>query len=823
MNFKYLAGILCLLLTLAGCKNDKDVTGQRDRNFNEGWKFVKDSVPVDKASALTPENPAFNDTEWQAVDLPHDWSIQRSDTLNNEDHVGPFTKSAPGATSTGYTKGGTGWYRKHFQLSKSDRNKTVILRFDGVYMETDVWVNGKSAGNHVYGYTPFNINITSLLNPPGENNVVAVRVSNNGRNSRWYTGSGIYRNVVLTVLDEVHIPVWSVNITNSAISDTGSTAQISFRVRNTSATEFNGKVDMEILAPDGSEVFAGAQDIQLQGESDIEIAKTVSVKNPFLWSPSSPALYKAIFTLTSNGKKHDQYIQAFGIRSIEITAEKGFLLNGIPMELKGGCVHHDNGLLGSAAFDRAEERKVQIMKNNGFNAIRTSHNPPSQAFLDACDRIGMMIIDETFDMWERPKNPQDYHRFFKEWWKKDVEAMIMRDRNHPCIIMWSIGNEINERADTSGIRIAKAIIDHIKQFDNTRPFTNAICDFWDIPGTPWEVTSDAFSILTVGGYNYQYPRYEADHEKFPQRIMMGTESVPKHAFENWSMVEKHPYVIGDFVWTGMDYLGETGIGHTQYFTEGQKDEFAMPWPWFNAWCGDIDIIGEKKPQMIYRDVLWNNSPLEMNVHAPVPEGKTEVISYWGWPDEYPHWNWNGNEGKELLVSVYSKADAVKLFLNGREIGHKVISPMVTITSIFSVPYEPGELKAIAYKNDKEIASKTFRTTGTPAAIRLFADRNAVTPSRSDLAFVTIEIIDEFGNVVTDAVKKVTISVSGNGELAGSGNACPWDMQSVGNTTINTFYGKAMVIVRPYVSKGQISIQARGDGLTDGKLNIAVLQ
>lgn len=303
MNFKYLAGILCLLLVLAGCKNDKDVTGQRDRNFNEGWKFVKDSVPVDKASALTPENPAFNDTEWQAVDLPHDWSIQRSDTLNNEDHVGPFTKSAPGATSTGYTKGGTGWYRKHFNLSKSDRNKTVILRFDGVYMETDVWVNGQFAGNHVYGYTPFIINITSLLNPPGENNVVAVRVSNNGRNSRWYSGSGIYRNVVLTVLDEVHIPVWSVNITNSAISDTSSTAQISFRVRNTSATEFNGKVDMEILAPDGSEVFAGAQDIQLQGESDIEIAKTVSVKNPFLWSPSSPALYKAIFTLTSNGKK----------------------------------------------------------------------------------------------------------------------------------------------------------------------------------------------------------------------------------------------------------------------------------------------------------------------------------------------------------------------------------------------------------------------------------------------------------------------------------------------------------------------------------------
>ncbi len=500
-------------------------------------------------------------------------------------------------------------------------------------------------------------------------------------------------------------------------------------------------------------------------------------------------------------------MQTFGIRSVDVSPETGFKLNGEPLELKGGCLHHDNGLLGSAAFERAEERRVQIMKANGFNAIRTSHNPPSEAFLNACDRQGMMVIDETFDMWERPKNPQDYHRFFKSWWMKDVESMILRDRNHPCIIMWSIGNEINERADTSGVRIGKSIISYISRFDDSRPFTNAICEFWDSPGKKWDATAPAFEILTVGGYNYQFRQYESDHVKFPQRIMMGTESVPMSAYENWEQVEKHPYVIGDFVWTGMDYLGETGIGHTQYFSPGMEDAFSMPWPWFNAWCGDIDITGEKKPQMLYKDVIWGNSKLEVNVHAPVPEGKTEKVSYWGWPDEYPHWNWNGNEDKIVKVSVYTRGSAVKLFLNGREIGFREVTPADKYMAVFDVPYEPGELKAVAYEKDKVLAEKVMKTTGAAAAIRLTPDRNVITADRNDLAFVTLEIIDEFGQVVTNAANQVKITVTGNGELAGSGNACPWDMKSVGKTTISAFHGKALVILRPMAKQGSIIAQS----------------
>jgi beta-galactosidase len=561
--------------------------------------------------------------------------------------------------------------------------------------------------------------------------------------------------------------------------------------------------------------------VKINAAGHTMLRQGISIKNPAYWSIDSPNLYEAEITIQVKGKITDRYTQSFGIRSLVFSAEKGFLLNGSPVELKGGCLHHDNGLLGSAAFTRAEERRVEIMKKNGFNAIRTSHNPPSEAFLNACDRLGMLVIDEAFDMWERPKNPQDYHRFFKAWWKKDLEAMVMRDRNHPCVIMWSIGNEINERSDTSGLRIARALMSHIQQFDTTRTFTNAICEFWDIPGTPWEKTAGAFELLTVGGYNYQYLRYEADHEKFPQRIMMGTESVAKDAFNNWQMVEKHPYVIGDFIWTGMDYLGETGIGHTQYFTEGQQDIFAMPWPWFNAWCGDIDIIGDKKSQMYYRDVIWGNSNLEMNVHAPVPEGKTEKISYWGWPDEYPTWNWIGKEDQILQVSVYTRGNKVKLFLNGREVGQKEVSVSSKLMATFDVPYEPGELKAVAFNNEREIATKVLRTTGVPSAIRLIADRTAIQADRNDLSFISVEIIDEFGQVVTDASVKVKLTLTGGGELIGSGNACPFDMESVGKTSINTFRGKALVIVRPFANAGTIQVKAEAEKLVASDIQLII--
>jgi beta-galactosidase len=723
----------------------------------------------------SPEQPGFVDSGWQVVDLPHDWSIAHLPADHVVDQVGPFSKKSPGSTSTGYVLGGTGWYRKHFTLDKRDEGKTAILRFDGVYMEAEVWVNGKPAGMHTYGYTPFWFDITSLLNPAGKENIIAVKVNNPGRNSRWYSGSGLYRNVHLILTSPLHIGVWGVYVTTPSVTLDSARVEISVTVRNDAERETAGNFSIRITGPDGRPAGTEEGSFHVNGNEEAMLHIRTAVSHPALWSPASPSLYQAEVMLYAGDKMTDRYNQPFGIRSYSVSAGKGLLLNGEPLELKGGCLHHDNGLLGSAAYDRAEERRAEIMKSNGFNAIRTSHNPPSEAFLNACDRLGMVVIDETFDMWERPKNPQDYSRYFREWWKKDVEAMVLRDRNHPCILFWSIGNEINERADTSGLRIARSMISFIRELDTTRFFTNAICEFWDHPGKPWEATTPAFEVLTVGGYNYQWKQYEPDHEKFPDRIMMGTESVAMDAFENWQQVVKNPWVIGDFVWTGMDYLGETGIGNTRYTLADQQGANVMTWPWYNAWCGDIDITGGKKAQMYYKDVIWGNSQLEMNVHAPIPAGKTERISYWGWPDEYPSWNWQGNEDKPLQVSVYSNGTSVRLELNGRVIGEKETSDATKLNAVFEVPYEPGELRAIAMKDGNEIAVKTLKTTGEPAGIRLTADRNPIRADRNDLSYITIEVVDEFGQVVTDAVIPVKLTLSGNGELAGSGNASPDDL------------------------------------------------
>jgi beta-galactosidase len=549
-------------------------------------------------------------------------------------------------------------------------------------------------------------------------------------------------------------------------------------------------------------------------ESNVSISQTVSVSHPQLWSPESPYLYHAETDILQGEKNIDHIVTDFGIRSISITADKGFLLNGKSIKLRGGCMHHDNGPLGSATIDRAEERRVELLKKFGYNAVRTSHNPPSQQFLDACDRLGIIVIDEAFDMWERPKNPQDYHLYFDTSWKKDIDAMVLRDRNHPSVVFWSIGNEINERADSSGLVIAKRLRDEVKSLDSTRPVTEAICFFWDHPGYKWDTTAAAFALLDVGGYNYQWKEYENDHAKYPERVMMGTESFPREAFENWQQVEQHPYVIGDFVWTAMDYLGETGIGHAT--TDG-KTSFAMTFPWFNSWCGDIDLIGGKKPQSYYRDVVWNRSKLEMLVHAPIPEGKTETVSYWGWPNELPSYTFPGAEGKTLQVHVYTRYDTVRLVQNGKIIGEQSASPETKLTATFNINYEPGALKAIGIKNGKAVDSVLLKTAGKPVAIRLVADRRNIKASPNDLAYVTAEVIDAKGNLVPDAEVPLDFNIDGNASIIATGNANPSDMESMQQPQHKTFQGKCLVIVRPDGKSGKVTLKATGNGLRPGQV------
>jgi len=805
--------IILILLILTGCTDNSSPIKvlNTEKPFNLEWKFSRDMV-------TGAEKPEFNDAGWRSVDLPHDWSIEDLPGEDTKSQIGPFSKFSPGTTSTGYTVGGTGWYRKHFKLDPSDAGKFVKVCFDGVHNQSDVWINGHHAGFHAYGYTPFNYDITEYLNPVGQENIIAVKVDNIGQNSRWYTGSGIYRNVKLIVQDPVHIDTWSVYITTPEVSGELARVNIQSDVINSTSDIQEAKIGLHII--NGEDEIVASQEISqpLKTGKDTRVDFDMTIENPMLWSIENPNLYFAVISVSMDGKEVDTYSTHFGIRSIEFSADRGFLLNGENILLKGGCIHHDNGILGSAAYDRAETRRVEIMKANGFNSLRTAHNPPSQAFLDACDRTGMLVIDESFDMWTRPKKPDDYSNHFNKWWEKDLKSMLLRDRNHPSIIIWSIGNEIPERGDSIGYRLAKEQADFVKQIDPTRPVTNAICRFWDNPDLTWEATIPAFEVLDIGGYNYRWQNYESDHEKDPDRIMMGTESVALEAWKNWELVEKHPYVIGDFVWTGMDYFGETGIGNTTYIKKGERSGNVKPFPWFNAWCGDIDVIGDKKPQSYFRDIIWGNSRINLFVHSPVPEGTTESVSFWGWPDEEMNWNWPGREGKQMQISVYSSFDTVQLELNGEVIGIKAVEDS-TLTARFDVPYQPGELKATGLVNGQKAESKSIRTTGLPEKIILKVEETHLHADRNELAYFNVFITDNDGLVVPDMNIPVYVTVSGQGELLAAGSASPNYMESFTDEEFTTFRGRGLVIVRPKTTAGEIEIIAEANGMESASLTI----
>ncbi|QDK78297.1 glycoside hydrolase family 2 protein [Spirosoma sp. KCTC 42546] len=800
---KLLLFVCSLLTTITTFSQTKPT---RTRLVDADWRFLKDST-------VKAELPTYNDANWRRLDLPHDWSIEDLPGQMPNQVAGPFSRASAGGTSTGYAVGGVGWYRKSFTINPSEAGKMVGIQFDGAYMETDVWLNGHHLGYHPYGYTSFGYDLTPYLLPLGQTNVLAVRVKNLGQNSRWYTGSGIYRHVWLTVAESVHIIPMGVSITTPQVS--GKTAQIQAitTISNSTGKPMPISVQTTLMAPNGKSVGTSWQEVTVSGNGRVDCKQLVSVATPQLWSTETPWLYRANVVLVSGKKRLDSLTIAFGIRSVQVDAEHGFVLNGKRVLLKGGCVHHDNGPLGAAAIDRAEERKVELLKANGFNAVRTSHNPPSTAFLDACDRLGLLVIDEAFDMWQRPKKPQDYHRFFDEWRQRDLEAMILRDRNHPSVILWSIGNEINERADSSGLTITKQLADAVHRLDPTRPVTEALCVFWEHRGKVWEDSDKAFALLDVGGYNYEWKHYETDHQRHPNRVILGTETFAKEAFENWQQVEKHPYVIGDFVWTAMDYMGETAIGHALLQPKSAKDSTraVLPWPWFNAWCGDLDLIGFKKPQSYYRDVVWRNRPIAMAVHSPIPDGMKETVTNWGWPDEHQSWSWAGAEGKPLQVRVFSRSSLVRLELNGKLIGEKHLSDSI-ITATFTVPYQPGRLKATSFDRGKLTGSTELITAGKPHHLRLIADRATIRADRSDLSYVSVEVVDANENRVPDGAIPISFQLTGVGELVGVGTANPTDLSSFQAPQKTTFQGRCLAIVRPKGRVGVISIQATAPNL-----------
>lgn len=782
----------------------------RDVPFNAGWRFERGDVPGAEA-------PGFDDSAWRVLDVPHDWSIEDLPALAGAERVGPFApKEAPGGHFTAYTLGGTAWYRHTFATPSGDRR--VAVRFDGVYRDSEVFLNGQRVGENPHGYTSFECDLTPHLSPTGQTNTLAVRVRNEGRSSRWYSGSGIFRQVWLTERGPLHVPTWGVFVTTPEVSAERALVKLSVEVRNTSARAARTRVAVQVRDAAGNSVGAGEASLALAAGETRTTECFAHVRAPQLWSPDKPALHTAEVSVLEGETVLDAVAVPFGIRSVSVDSIHGFRLNGETLKLAGCCIHHDNGPLGSAAIARAEERKVELLKAQGFNAVRTSHNPPSSAFLEACDRLGLLVIVEAFDQWNRSKekNEQDYHVHFDAWAERDVAAMVRRDRNHPSVIFWSIGNEIPEQfhAPATQRRLRDAVLAH----DPTRPVTQAICTDWGEVIKHWDERSDpAFGSLDVAGYNYLPEKYEGDHARHPDRVLYGAESFPKDALLNWSLVEKHPYVIGDFVWTGMDYLGEAGLAHA--LTSDKKDSFFMSWPWFNAWCGDLDLCGFSKPQALHRDVVWRRSAVEILVHAPLAEGLTENVSWWGWPDEQASWTWPGAEGRPLQVSVHTRGDTVRLLLNGVIVGEQPASEATKLVARFEVPYAPGELRAVALSHGRVLGERVLATVGPAKALRLTADRTVLRADRGDLAYVTVEVVDADDRRVPGARVPVRLNLTGVGEIAGHANAAPDEPASFRGPVRPTFQGRALVVLRPSGTPGTLTLRAEADGLQSASLDV----
>jgi beta-galactosidase len=812
------------------------------------WKFLLG----DPSGA---EAPSFADSTWRTVDLPHDWSIE-----------GRPDKDNPSGSGGGFFPAGIGWYRKTFAAPAAWQGKRVSVEFDGIYRDATVYLNGHTLGTQPYGYTSFAFDLTPGLNFAGPN-VLAVRVDNSAQpNSRWYTGSGIYRHVRVVVTDATHVAHWGVFVTTPEVSNGSAMVSVQTKLANESAAPAGVTVKTTLYDHADRAVGTTESTLTIAAEKETEAAQTIMVANPALWSPVSPILYRAVSQVSVDGKVVDRVATPFGIRSLSWSAAGGLLLNGKAVKLTGGSVHHDNGPLGAAAFDRAEERKVELLKAAGHNAVRTAHNPPSPAFLDACDRLGLLVLDEPFDSWQAHKVKFDYGTDFDAWWKRDISAMVLRDRNHPSIVIWGIGNEIPELEVERGGVLGKQLAEQVRSLDNTRPLTLAF------PGTTTTVNAEAvFSLLDITGYNYNLiPTYAADHQELPGRIMLTTESYSGKAFPLWQIAHDNPYVIGDLTWTAMDYLGESGIGAWSYGTPQQAQiagqimgamlntstvdkmflgmangvdmtaalgqisadpamKAAMAaifpgYPWHASDSGDLDLTGYRKPQSYYRDIVWNGGDrVYATVRLPEPEGKKIIATGWAVYPTLPAWSWPGQEGKPLQVEVYSGTEKVRLYLNDKLLGEKPTGREQEFKATFTVPYAPGTLKAVGMRGDRPVAESILTTSGDATGLRVTADRSAIHADGQDLSFLTVEAVDAQGRLQQHADQEVQFAISGPGVIEAVGNGDGQDDASYQATQRKLFQGRALVVVRSSRQSGPITVTAKTPVLSDGSVTIRAEQ
>ena len=750
-------------------------------NFDLNWEFIfEKSLPV-------------------TVNLPHDYSISLSRT--------PQSRMLE---KGGYMQGGDAIYKK---VLPKDLGEKVVLEVEGSYMNTEVYINENLAAFHPNGYTSFHADLTPWIKR-GEENNLSIRVQNNALpNSRWYSGSGLYRHVWILTSGGAHIVPWGIFITTPVASENKSHIKIETSVEGEGVLRHTLVDAKGIAVCVCEEKFTSGKNIQ-----------EMKIENVTLWSPDNPYLYTLKSEVISDDKVLDIEETNVGIRSIALDKDKGFIFNGQPLNLKGGCVHHDCGILGSAAWDAAEERKVLAHKKAGYNSIRCAHNPPSPAFLDACDKHGIIVMDEAFDCWRMAKVPYDYHLYFDEWWQRDMASMVLRDRNHPCIAFWSTGNEIPERFGKSGgNELSKKLAQAIRDLDNTRYITNAMCAPHDQTIKDFIEESHEFTKpLDVVGYNYLWERYEEDLSIYPERFIFGTETIAAEAYENWQQVINRPRVIGDYVWTSMDYIGEAGIGRP-LFPGDEPQTHGSKYPWLLANCGDLDITGNPRPQSIFRQILWGHRKAPwIAVHRPNENGIKTICNYWGWPDVMHSWSWPDAVGYKAHIDIYSDADEVELFVNGKSLGRKPAGSASKNTASFECTYEPGEVKAIAYTNNKKTGEDTIKTCAEPTAVLLETDKNTIQSTWGGLAYVSAKVVDKEGDIVPWASNKLMFSSHGEGKILAVGSADPMSEEPFTGNLRSAYNGEATIAICSLGKPGDIVITACADGLKTGDLTIKAI-
>ena len=832
----------------------------RIMKINRDWIFALEQLDHNKRM-----RGEFGDC---TVNLPHDYMI-----------AADVYAGAPSGAASGYYNAGVAHYVKDIDIPAEWKEDRIVLRLDGAMMNATVEVNGDKAALQHYGYAPFETDITRLVYP-GEKNRIVITVNPSMQpNSRWYSGAGLFRGVELAHMPRLHITFGGLSGYTKKIEYDGAGnpetgfLQVSAEIGNGCPENRVAEVWFDLIREDSGETVLSRKTVtQVPPFSAGTAYMTLTVEEPLLWSAEEPNLYRLRARVREIGtyKTHivplenpteDAESVLFGIRTVEADVKHGLRINGKSVKLKGGCLHHDNGVIGIVSVYDAEARKVKKLKALGYNAIRTTHNPPSAALVEVCDRLGMYVFDEAFDAWGMGKQPGDYNQFFETDWEKDLTAFVKRDRCHPCVILWSTGNEITERAGLgNGYTWAVKLAETIHALDPSRPVSNAICSFWnglddhlmeeqarkakesmdaglqnaDVGGSKdllWEEYTESFSNgLDVVSYNYLESKYEQDHEMFPERVILGSENFPKEIGMHWPMIEKTPWIIGDFTWTAWDYIGEAGIGKATFYEPGDP-MIGNPWgagspfPWRTANDADFDITGEILPQGVYRRIVWGSRETAVFSYDPDVFGKVETLSLWGFPGVRACWNWKGREGKPVKIAVFSAAEETELFVNGvsqgrKKAGEALIHEMPQ-TFLFEAVYRPGTVEAVSYSDGKEVSRAVLKTAGTPVSLRLTAETENLQAGGASLCYVRAELVDSDGNTVPDADTLLTAEVGGAAELLGFGSGNPVTEENYTKGRFTSYRGKALAVLRAGTEAGEACLKVTAEGLGSAEITLPV--